>query len=259
MKKYIDTHAHVFRDSYNDQLNEIIKKTLETNKKTINIGCDLKTINEVLKLNEKYKELIPAIGLHPTEFNFKSDIEVDKLIKEFEEVVNNNYSKIVSIGEIGLDFYHEDKFKKQQIKGLEKQIEIAKKWSKPVIIHVRDAINDFYPYLIKNSDIKFLIHSWSGDIEQTKKYNSLKNVYFGINGIITFKNSNLKENLKFMDLNKILVETDSPWLSPVPLRGKVNIPSNVEYVYKFLINELEINENEFIEMIERNYIDFFER
>ncbi len=257
MKKYIDTHAHVFKDTYKDKLDEIISESLKEIKVIINIGYDIETIKEVLVINKKHKELIPVIGIHPTEFNFKRKDEITQILSEIESLLIKNSSKIIAVGEIGLDFYHDINFKKQQILGLEFQIELARKIKKPIIIHARESIDEMYYFVKKNSDIKFLIHSWSGDIEQTKKYNSLKNVYFGINGIITFKNSNLKENLNFMDLEKILLETDSPWLSPVPFRGKVNKPNNVKYVYEFLIKELNFIEKDFLKLIDENYINFF--
>ncbi len=257
MKKYIDTHAHVFKDTYGEDLNDIISKSLEVNDVVINIGYDLKTINEVLEINKKYKNFIPVIGLHPTEFNFNDDEKINYLLEQFSEICKKNINRFVSIGEIGFDYFHSKDFKNQQKIGFEFQVNLAKKINKPIIIHVRDAIDDLYSYIEINSDIKFLIHSWSGNLEQTKKFNKLKNVFFGINGIITFKNSNLKENLKYMDLDKILVETDSPWLSPVPFRGKKNNPSNVKYVYEFLIKHLNIEEEYFINRVEKNYNNFF--
>lgn len=215
----IDTHCHLSSDDYNN-LDEIIN---EFDGIMIASGCDLKTNKEVIELVNKYDNVYGTLGIHPEEIeNFK---ESD--LKFIEDNLNNK--KIVGIGEIGLDYYWVKDNKEQQKELFIKQLDIAKKYNKAVIVHSREAIQDTYD-ILKKYNLKGSIHCFNSSLEMAREF--IKIGYkIGVGGVLTFKNSKkLQEIVKDIDLKDILLETDSPYLTPEPYRGQKNKPSNVYYV-----------------------------
>lgn len=215
----IDTHCHLSSDDYNN-LDEIIN---EFDGIMIASGCDLKTNKEVIELVNKYDNVYGTLGIHPEEIeNFK---ESD--LKFIEDNLNNK--KIVGIGEIGLDYYWVKDNKEQQKELFIKQLDIAKKYNKAVIVHSREAIQDTYD-ILKKYNLKGSIHCFNSSLEMAREF--IKIGYkIGVGGVLTFKNSKkLQEIVKDIDLKHILLETDSPYLTPEPYRGQKNKPSNVYYV-----------------------------
>ncbi len=215
----IDTHCHLSCDDYNN-LDEIIN---EFDGIMIASGCDLKTNKEVIELVNKYDNVYGTLGIHPEEIeNFK---ESD--LKFIEDNLNNK--KIVGIGEIGLDYYWVKDNKEQQKELFIKQLDIAKKYNKAVIVHSREAIQDTYD-ILKKYNLKGSIHCFNSSLEMAREF--IKIGYkIGVGGVLTFKNSKkLQEIVKDIDLKYILLETDSPYLTPEPYRGQKNKPSNVYYV-----------------------------
>ena len=232
----IDTHCHLYKEYYGD-IDNIIKLSKENNVMDyINNGCDAKSNIEVLKSVEKYPSVYGALGIHPEYFeNYTLDD-----IKFIEDNLSN--PKIVAIGEIGLDYHYSKENKAEQIKLLELQLELAEKYDIPVIIHSRDATEDTINTL-KKYNVKGVIHSFSGSLETARIY--IKMGYLlGINGVITFKNCNLKDTLKEIPIENIVLETDSPYLTPVPFRGKQNNPSHILDIAKFIgeIYDLSLEE-----------------
>ena len=222
----IDTHCHLYKEYYED-IDSIIKLSKENNVVYyINNGCDAKSNVEVLESVEKYSNVYGALGIHPENVeNYNLDD-----IKFIEDNINN--PKIVAIGEIGLDYHYSKENKAEQIKLLELQLELAEKYDMPVIIHSRDATEDTINTL-KKYKVKGVIHSFSGSLETAKIY--IKMGYLlGINGVVTFKNCNLKDVLKEIPIERIILETDSPYLTPVPFRGKQNNPSHILDIAKFI-------------------------
>ena len=222
----IDTHCHLYKEYYED-IDSIIKLSKENNVVYyINNGCDAKSNVEVLESVEKYPSVYGALGIHPENVeNYNLDD-----IKFIEDNLNNK--KIVAIGEIGLDYHYSKENKYEQIKLLELQLKLAEKYDMPVIIHSRDATEDTINTL-KKYKVKGIIHSFSGSLETAKIY--IKMGYLlGINGVVTFKNCNLKDVLKEMPLENIVLETDSPYLTPVPYRGKQNNPSHILDIANFI-------------------------
>ena len=222
----IDTHCHLYKEYYDD-IDSIIKLSKENNVVYyINNGCDAKSNIEVLESVEKYPSVYGALGIHPE--NVENYILDD--IKFIEDNLNNK--KIVAIGEIGLDYHYSKENKYEQIKLLELQLKLAEKYDMPVIIHSRDATEDTINTL-KKYKVKGIIHSFSGSLETAKIY--IKMGYLlGINGVVTFKNCNLKDVLKEIPLENIVLETDSPYLTPVPYRGKQNNPSHILDIANFI-------------------------
>ena len=232
----IDTHCHLYKEYYGD-IDNIIKLSKENNVMDyINNGCDAKSNIEVLKSVEKYPSVYGALGIHPEYFeNYTLDD-----IKFIEDNLSN--PKIVAIGEIGLDYHYSKENKNEQIKLLELQLELAEKYDIPVIIHSREATEDTINTL-KKYNVKGVIHSFSGSLETARIY--IKMGYLlGINGVITFKNCNLKDTLKEIPIENIVLETDSPYLTPVPFRGKQNNPSHILDIAKFIgeIYDLSLEE-----------------
>ena len=172
---------------------------------------------------EKYKNLYACIGYHPE----VSNKIVEKDYETLEEMVKNN-SKIVAIGEIGLDYYWNKDNKDKQREVFCKQLEIAEKLKLPVVIHSRDSINETYE-ILKKYKVSGVIHCFSGSLEMAKKFISL-GFLLGIGGVVTFKNSKLFEVIEKLELTNIVLETDSPYLTPEPNRGKTNESSNIFYI-----------------------------
>lgn len=225
---FTDTHCHIYKEYY-----ESIDNVLENAKdvginRVINNGCDNKSNKEVLELIDKYPNMYGAIGIHPE--NVETYTEDD--IKYIED--NLKKSKIVAIGEIGLDYHYTKDNKEKQINLFECQLKLAEKHHIPVIIHSREATEDTINCL-KKYNITGVIHSFSGSLETAKIYIKMGFI-LGINGVITFKNSKLKEVIKEIDLENVIFETDSPYLTPEPFRGQKNEPARVINTAEFVCN-----------------------
>ncbi len=234
---YIDTHCHIYKEYYNsidDVINE--SKANGVTRFIVN-GCDMKSNKESLDLAHKYEEVYAAIGFHPTELNDFKDEYFDWL----EEHINDN--KVVAIGEIGLDYHYDDTDKEKEIYVFRKQLDIAKKYNKPIIVHTRDAIGDIFQ-ILKEYNLRGSIHSYSGSVEMAREFIRL-GYMIGIGGVITFKNAkNIKEVVKNIDLEYILLETDSPYLTPEPYRGTPNSPKYIPYIAKAISDIKDVNIND---------------
>ena len=219
----IDTHCHLGIDDYNN-LEEVISHM--DNNIMIVSGVNTKSNKEAIELANKYDNIYVTIGIHPEEIG--NNIEDDILFIEN----NINHPKVVGIGEIGLDYYYSKDNKQEQKKWFIKQLEIAKKYNKCAVIHSREATLDTYEILKNSGNKKVNIHCFSGSLEVARDYVSL-GYCLGIGGVVTFKNADrIKEVVKNIDLSYLLLETDSPYLTPEPYRGKKNEPFNILYVAK---------------------------
>jgi TatD DNase family protein len=233
---FTDTHCHIYKEYY-----ESIDNVLENAKdvginRVINNGCDNKSNKEVLELIDKYPNMYGAIGIHPE--NVETYTEDD--IKYIED--NLKKPKIVAIGEIGLDYHYTKDNKEKQIILFERQLKLAEKHHIPVIIHSREATEDTINCL-KKYNITGVIHSFSGSLETAKIYIKMGFI-LGINGVITFKNSKLKEVIKEIDLENIIFETDSPYLTPEPFRGQKNEPARIINIAEFICNLKNIEKSQ---------------
>ncbi|MBR4694087.1 MAG: TatD family hydrolase [Bacilli bacterium] len=230
---FIDTHCHLFHEYYED-LDSIVKK-IESNgiKKVIVNGTNGEDNKEVLDLISKYDLMYGAIGLHP-EF---ADSVTDNDLKFVEEHLNDE--KVVAIGEIGLDYHYGKENKDKQIELFEKQLALAEKYNKPVIIHSRDATEDTINSL-KKFKVRGSMHSFSGSYETAMIYIKM-GLLLGINGVVTFKNCNLIEVVKRVGLENILLETDSPYLTPVPYRGQRNDSSYINDIVCFICSNMKVS------------------
>lgn len=223
---FVDTHCHIFKSDY-DNIDEVLNNASNNNVKYyINNGSDREYNKEVLELVKEYDNMYGALGIHPETVD---DYSLDDI-----EFIKNNLSneKIVAIGEIGLDYHYTKENKDEQIKLLEMQLSLAEEYNLPVIIHSRDATEDTINTL-KEFNCRGTIHSFSGSLETAKIY--IKMGYLlGVNGVITFKNCNIKDVIKEVGLDNIVLETDSPYLTPVPYRGMQNNPSHILDIAKFV-------------------------
>lgn len=233
---FTDTHCHIYSEYYNN-IDSVINESVDNKvNRWINNGCDRESNKEVLSLIDKYNNMYGAIGIHPE--NVLDYTSSD--LKYIEENLNNK--KILAIGEIGLDYHYSKDNKEEQIKLLELQLSLGEKYNKPVIIHSREATMDTIN-ILKKYNVKGVIHSFSGSLEIAKEY--IKMGYLlGINGVVTFKNSNLKNTLKEISIDNIILETDSPYLTPEPNRGKQNSPKYILDIAKYLceIYDLSLDE-----------------
>ncbi len=233
---FTDTHCHISKEYYDD-----IKSVLDNAKKNginkvINNGCDKRSNDEVLELTSIYPNMYGAIGIHP-EF-------VDTYTKEDLRDLENNLSnnKIIAIGEIGLDYHYTKENKERQIELFEIQLKLAETYNLPVIVHSREATEDTINSL-KKYKVTGVIHSFSGSYETANIYIKM-GFLLGINGVITFKNSKLKEVISKLDLKNIVLETDSPYLTPEPNRGKKNKPAHVNDIASFICDLKDITKSE---------------
>ncbi len=239
----IDIHCHFDKEEL-----ENIPKILEIckNKKINRIilsGYDKESNKIANELSQKYEMIYGSVGYLPDETTNLCDEDFDKL----EEYLNSN-KKIVAIGEIGLDYYWEKDNKEEQKELFVKQINIAKKHNLPIIIHSRDAMQDTFDLIKEYKDITKIMHCYSGSLEMARELIKI-NTYISCNGIITFKNAkNIIEVIKNIDLEYILTETDSPYLTPEPYRGKKNYPYYIPEIVK-KISEIKNTEEEKVENI----------
>ncbi len=245
----IDTHAHLINEFY-DNIDKIIEELKEKNMlKVINCADSLSTSKEVLEMAKKYDNFIlPTIGIHPQNISNKEDLI------EIEELLKNN--KVYAIGEIGLDYHYNEDNKEEQKEFLNLQLDLAEKYNLPVLIHIRDCIQECFD-ILKTRKLTGIIHCYSGSKEMAKEFIKL-GYKLGIGGVLTFKNSKLYEVIEAIDMKDIVLETDSPFLSPEPYRGKKNIPSNVYYVAKKIAEIKNISVDEVIKITTDNATTLFD-
>ena len=224
---FTDTHCHIYNEYYDNDIEQVYEKMKEANvDRIINNGCDSKSNKEVLNLLGKYSWMYGAIGIHPE----SADSYTDEDLKYVEEHINDE--KVVAIGEIGLDYYWTKDNKEKQKELFEYQLKLAERVNKPVIVHSREATQDTID-ILKKYNVRGVIHSFSGSYETACIYIKM-GFLLGINGVITFKNCNLKDVVAKLDLVNIILETDSPYLTPVPYRGKRNDSSHVFDIAKYI-------------------------
>lgn len=243
----IDTHCHLSKNDY-DNIESVVE-----NMDGIMIisGCNDETNLEVIKYVNAYDNVYGTLGIHPENIN---DITQNSF-KIIEENINNK--KIVGIGEIGLDYYWVKDNKELQKQLLKKQLDIASKYNKSVVIHTRDSIQDTYD-ILKDYKLKGTIHCFNSSIEMAYKFIKL-GYKIGVGGVVTFKNSKkLVELVKNLEIENILLETDSPYLTPEPYRGKKNEPENVYYVAKKISEIKNIDLKDVVDITMNNAIKQFD-
>jgi TatD DNase family protein len=223
----IDSHCHLYLPEFSNEIDLYINRAKENGIKKIYLpAINSETTNALLSLEEKYPDICVAMmGLHPC--YVKSDYKGE--LQKVENLLSQR--KFVAIGECGLDFYWDKTFIKEQYLALEQQIEWALKYNLPIILHMRNATQETIDVIkkYKGSNLKGIFHCFGGTIEEAKQIIDL-GFYLGIGGVVTYKNSGLDVVLKEIDLDFMVLETDAPYLSPVPNRGKTNEPANLKII-----------------------------
>ena len=223
----IDTHSHLFLEEFSEDLPQVIERAREAGVSYIFMpNIDSTTINPMLSVCAGYPGYcFPMIGLHPTSVNETYEQE---LAVVHEQLAGTN--RYVAIGEIGLDLYWDKTFLKEQLLVFQRQIEWALEYRLPIVIHSRDAFEYIYKVMesYKNTPLTGIFHSFTGTSEEAEKMLEFEGFMLGVNGVVTFKKSALPETLLTVPLERIVLETDSPYLTPVPNRGKRNESANVK-------------------------------
>jgi TatD DNase family protein len=250
----IDSHCHLDHEPLLGDLSNVIKRSKEVGiKKLLTISTSYESFDRIKNIIQKDEMIYGTIGIHPHETT-KNKITTDIIVKNITE-----NEKIIGIGETGLDFYYNNSDKNDQINSFKEHIEASIKTNSPLIIHSRDAEVETFEILseYKNQNLKILMHCFTGSKDFAKKLLTL-NAFFSASGIITFKNSlELQETFKFLPLDRILIETDSPFLAPVPNRGKKNEPSFIDYTAQKLADIKSISKSEIANLTTNNFNKLF--
>ena len=222
----VDTHLHLSEES-DVEIKKIISRAKNDGVEILILGGTNKNDNvDNINICNKYDGVFTQVGYHPSELKGISDSDYNKL----EELIVKNSDVVIAIGEIGLDYYYGKDDTLLQIEAFEKQLKIAEKYNLPVVIHSRDATCDTIN-ILKKHNVKGIIHCFSGSLETALEYINM-GYYLGIGGVVTFKNSKLKDVVLNVSLDHIVLETDSPYLSPD--RGQKNEPKNIKTIAKFI-------------------------
>jgi TatD DNase family protein len=251
----IDTHSHIYSEDFDADRAETVQRAKDAGITHIILpNCDSGTLPQMLALEAEYPDYFSsAIGLHPTSVkeNYREELALIE-----SELKRRNW---IAIGEIGIDLYWDKTFLSEQIIAFRQQIDWALKYKLPVIIHVRDSfretMNALAPY--KNSGLTGVFHSFTGTIEEAREIISFGGFRLGINGIVTFKNSGLAAVVAQIDIENLLLETDSPYLTPAPHRGKRNESAYVALVCQKLAEVYSTSTEEIDEQTTRNAFSLF--
>ena len=246
MSKIIDTHTHIYDKQFENDFDDVMKRIEDELEGIVSIGFDLESSLKSIELANRYSFVNAVIGVHPVDIKKYND----KVEKELERLALTE-KKVVAIGEIGLDYHWMEDPKDVQIAGFRKQMELAERVKKPVVIHTREALQDTLDVLKDYKNVGGILHCYPGSLEAAKPF--LDRYYLGIGGTLTFKNNKkTKELVKELPLEKIVLETDCPYLTPVPFRGKRNEPIYTKYVAEEVARIKEISVEQVIKVTTEN-------
>lgn len=253
---FIDTHSHLFLEEFTDDLPLVIQRAKAAGVSRIympNIDCS--TIKPLLDTVARYPGYcFPMIGLHPTSVNEGFREELNVMRKMLEQP-----NPFVAIGEVGMDLYWDQTYLKEQLEAFDTQIQWAAEYQLPLVIHSRDSFQEVYQVMKRQEDkkLKGIFHSFTGTREEAEKLLQFEGFCLGINGVVTFKKSTLPEVLKNVPLERIVLETDSPYLTPAPNRGKRNESANVRDTLLKLAVIYQSSPEEVAEITTRNALKIF--
>ena len=250
----IDTHCHLDFPDYNDDRDDVLKAAHDAGiSKMVNIGCDLKSSQASVDLADRYPQIYAAIGFHPHDAKSYDD----QMEKQLRAMANN--FKVVAIGEVGLDFYRDRSPRDVQREVFVRQMRLARELGLPLVIHIRDAYEEAIDMLIaeKAYEGNVVLHCFSGTVKDAERALDY-GMYLSFGGVLTFSNSRLPELVRNVPLDQIILETDAPFLTPHPHRGKRNSPAMVALVYQKLAEVLNRDLREIEAIIDGNAQKFFE-
>lgn len=243
--KLIDSHAHLDNEQFNEDREEVLNRIKENLDFAVNIGYNLASSKKSVEFAKNYDFIYAVVGVHPDDIGEYSD-EVER---ELEKLAQED--KVLAIGEIGLDYHWMTFPKEQQQEVFRKQMKLAQRVGKPVAIHSREAMEDTLKILKEFPDVKGIFHCYPGSVETARKV--IDNYYLGIGGVLTFKNAKkLVEVVENIPLDKLIIETDCPYMAPTPHRGKRNEPIYVEYVARKIAEIKGISYEEVVEVTNKN-------
>ena len=252
----IDSHCHLFFDKLKNNLPIIVNRAKEKNITSIlSINTKLEEFNDHLNLIENYDSIFISCGVHPENITENNIPKVEDIVSVCSK------KKVIGIGETGLDLYHSKDNIKSQYKSFENHIEATLSTNLPLIIHQRNSENEIIEVLnnYKNDSLPLVMHCFTGS-KKLRNFCIDSNYYISLSGIVTFKNAkDLREVIKTIPLTSILIETDSPFLSPMPYRGKTNEPSYVYFIGKYLANFFNVQIEEFEKTTDNNFYNLFSK
>ena len=253
----IDTHTHLYSEQFEDDIEEVVARAKENGVERFYLpAIDQSYTEKMLNLEAKYpNDMFAMMGLHPC------SVHPDTLESEMNHVKEwIDKRDFKAIGEIGIDLYWEKAYLKEQQDAFKTQIEWAKEKNLPIVIHCRDAFNEVFEVLeeVKDDKLFGIFHCFSGTKEDAQRAIDF-NLKLGIGGVVTFKNGKIDQFLADFDIKHIVLETDSPYLAPVPFRGKRNESSYLKYVAEKLVDVYRLTPNEIAEITTKNALDIFER
>jgi len=224
----IDTHSHIYLSEFDSDLEQVVLNAKEAGVTQVLMpNVDVSTMGAMHRVEMLYPTFCKSMmGLHPTSVDANYQKPLDEVLSQFQ---NRSY---VAVGEIGIDLYWDKTFLSQQIVVFEKQLVLAKQLKLPVVIHCRDAFKEVFEVVERqmDADLRGVFHSFTGSAQDAATIMSYPQFMLGINGVVTFKNSSLREVLTNVDISRLVLETDAPYLAPVPYRGRRNEPSYLTHV-----------------------------
>lgn len=252
-----DTHTHLYLSAFKNDIDKVIERAVNNGITRMFLpNIDSGTLEPMNELASGYRDYcFPMAGLHPT--SVKEDFE-----KELGIIENELGSgKYIAVGETGIDLYRDKTFEKEQITAFKKHVGFARKFNLPIVIHARNSFNELFKVLqeYRNSGLKGVFHAFTGTLGQADYIINELNFKLGIGGIVTFKNSGLDRIVKEANLEDIVLETDSPFLTPVPKRGRRNESSYLIYIAEKISQIKNINPTEVAEITTQNALDIFGR
>ncbi len=251
----IDTHSHLYLKEFEADIQDVISAAKQKGVEKILLpNIDSSTVNALNNLCQQFPNFCyPMMGLHPGSVNkdYNKELEIIK-----DEIDRRDF---IAIGEIGIDLYWDSTFIKEQVAAFELQIDWAKELGLPIVIHARDSFEEIFQVLDRKIDDRLsgVFHCFTGQLAEFEKIMSYRNFMFGIGGILTFKNAGLDKIVKQIPLNKIILETDSPYLAPLPFRGKRNESAYVHYVAEKLADVKDASISQIIKQTGSNATDLF--
>lgn len=253
---FIDSHAHLDDERF-DEDRDLVINNLKDNgiDIAVNIGADLQSSINSVELSKKYENIYAAVGIHP----HSADEADGKTLEKIKELADNE--KVVAIGEIGLDYYYDNSPRDKQRECFKAHLELAKELNLPVVIHSREAAQETFDIIEEAQDgtLRGVMHCYSGSVEMAEEYINKLGFYISIGGPVTFKNARVvKEVAQSVPLDKLLIETDCPYLTPEPYRGKRNEPMYVKYTAAEIANLRGITVEELAEATSRNARKLFQ-
>lgn len=251
----IDSHVHLDDEKFDYDRDIVIHSLIERGvDRVYNIGADLESSKRGVELANIYENVFAVVGVHPhAASTYNDDVE-----KELIELTKN--PKVRAIGEIGLDYYYDNSPRDIQVEVFKKQVILANKLNLPVVIHSREASKETFDIVkwgVEEYGVKFLIHCFSQSVEMMREYVKL-GCYIALGGAVTFKNAkNPKEVAKEIPLDRLILETDCPYMTPVPFRGKRNEPQYIKYTAKEIANIRGMKFNDLVLATDRNTLEFY--